>query len=165
MATLALQPLRTYKARAGNSVEFDQITVSGTVIPGDLLCKTNGQAVTVAGYTYPPTITYVAVCNNSDTIPGLSNINNVEIIRPGDVFEISAHHSTAASAVVADADLDGLASYGILKTTVSGNVAWTLDLQDTTNTRVRLLGRLSTATDLYPRVLVSFLTAALTYTD
>jgi len=105
----------------------------------------------------------LAVSNESDTVPGLSNQINVIKIRPSDTYEITAHHSTAASAVFADSALDENADYGLLKTTVSGVAAWCLDLQDTTNKRVRVFERISSATDLYPRLRVQFLEGDLNF--
>lgn len=161
MATLALQPLRFDKSASGNSPEFEGCTVSGTLKEGDLLLKTNGAAAKPASNS-PAVITYLTV-DAGVTMPGIPNIAQLIKIRPQDTFEISAHHSTAASAVVADSALDGQADYGLVEVTVSGVAAWALDLQDTSTKRVRLLERISSATDLYPRCRVQFLDSYLTY--
>ncbi len=161
MATLALQPLRFDKSASGNSAEFDACSVSGTLKEGDLLLKTNGIAAKPASNS-PAVITYLTV-DAGVTMPGISNIAGLVKIKPADLFEITAHHSTAASAVVPDSALDGQADYGLVEATVSGVAAWCLDLQDTSNKRVRIIDRISTATDVYPRLRVQFLDPYLTY--
>lgn len=163
MATLALQPLRFDKGVAGTSPEFISQSVSGTLREGDLLLKTNGVNAKPASNS-PARITHLTVCASTETTPGVPNILPLVKIRACDTFEISAHHSTAASAVVADSDLDGASVYGLVEATVSGVAAWCMDLQDTSNARVRLVERISSATDLYPRCRVQFMSDYLTYT-
>jgi hypothetical protein len=161
MATKALQPLRLDKCAAGNSPEFVQLTTSGTLVAGDLLIKANGAASICSDE--PQQISYLTVCADTDIIPGSNTgVINVLAVKPHDTFEISAVHSTAASAVVADSAVDAKAEYGVKKATVSGVIAWGLDLQDTTNTSVRLIERVDSATDLYPRVRVQFLSTVCT---
>lgn len=163
MATLAVQPLRYDKSRSGNSDEFELISVSGNIANGLLTVRTNGLDAVCASNS-PAVITHLAVCLQSETVPGATQLSAIKV-RPGDTYEITAHHSTAASAVVPDSALDGQSDYGIIWNTVSGQNAFMLDLQDTSNKRVRLLERISTATDVYPRCRVQFLAANLTFAD
>ena len=71
--------------------------------------------------------------------------------------------SASASAVLADATLDSMTEYGIAFATVSGQSAWMIDIADTSNKRVRIIKRLDSATDLYPRCVVEFKTANLVF--
>jgi hypothetical protein len=161
MATLALKPIKISSTSQSGAASYGKIAVSAsaTFANGDLLLKTNN-AVTVCGAD-PAIISYFAPFTSSDAVPGETKFV-LPVIKPEDTFEITAYHSTAANATVADADLDGQSDYGVILATVSGVSAWCLDLEDTSNKRVRLLGRLSDATDLYPRVLVKFLPSILT---
>lgn len=154
MATLALQPLRHFKSASGGAAEMDSLSVSGTIINGDVCDKANG--VVAVCSNEPTTVSYVAVSAGTDTVPGATTVPFVKI-NPADTFICSAHHSTAASAVVPDSVLDQAPTYGLIKQTVSSVVAWCVDLSDTTNTCVKIVDRQSSATDVYPRVMVQFI--------
>lgn len=156
MATKAIKPLRLDKCVAGGSVEFDKCSTSGTFVTGTPMIKANGAYTACADM--PTQVTALAMSAGTDYIPGdTSGVINLHKIRPGDLYEISAFHSTAASAVVADSALDANAKYAILQATVSSSGGWCIDLSDTTNVSVKLVERIDSATDLYPRCRVSFL--------
>ena len=163
MATLALEPIRLVKTYSGQAAEYEKIAPSAslTFIAGDLALKTNN-AFSVCGAD-PTIISYLTQCTSSDAVPGDTSFNLL-MIKPEDTFEVSAFHSTPASAVVADSALDGQSYFGLIKSTVSGVTAWCLDLEETTTDSVQLLGRSanSSGTDVYPRVFVKFIPSILT---
>jgi len=161
MATQALRQLRLFKTAAG-SQECDKIALAtgATMIPGDILLKTDNK-VDIAGAD-PSVISYYSQGTSTDVVPGETKLV-VTRIHSSDQFAINAYHTTAANATVPDTALDGQANYGIARQTVSGVTAWVLDLEDTSATRVRLLERLDPAADLYPRCVVQFLPANLTF--
>jgi hypothetical protein len=161
MATLALQPIKISATSKQGAPAYGKIAVSAsaTFASGDLLVKTNN-AVTVCGAD-PTIVSYVSQNTSSDAVPGETRFV-LASVQPEDTFEISAYSATPASAVIADTALDGQSDYGIVMATVSGVSAWCLDVDDQVNVRVRLLGRISGATDLYPRCQVKFLPSILT---
>lgn len=163
MATLALKPIKIVVTTSEGAANYEKLapSASATFAEGDLLLKSNN-TVTVCGAD-PTVISNLAQFPSTSILPGETKAVLAKV-KPGDTFECSAYSATPASAVIADTALDGASDYGIVLATVSGVSAWCLDIDDTVNVRVRLLGRVdnSTATDLYPRVLVKFLPSILT---
>lgn len=156
MATLALQPVRLYKARDGHGQEHEELTIVADLIEGELLVKANNAVAAIADSA--TVITHIMPTISANVMPGKTLKMPLGLLRPGDVYEMSVWHTTAASAVVADSILDAQGDYPVVKKTVSGATAWCLDVANIgSSASVRLVARLSTATDLYPRVLVQFL--------
>lgn len=162
MATQPLKPCRAVTSLYGGAQESDKqaVNTSETFIPGDLLVRVNNK-LTKCGAD-PAIVTYIASCTETQQVPGETKVV-VQRVKPSDTYVMSAFHSTASSATIADADLDGNSTYGIALQTVSGVAAWVMDLQDTTNIKVRLTGRIDAAADTYPQCLVQFLSTTLTF--
>ena len=155
------KPLRHVKSASGHALEYDLIS-AGTVYDGALCVKANG-AIAECG-SDPSEVSYFTQNANTASVPGSSaGLILAGKIRSTDTFEINAYHTTAANATVPDSALDALADYGVIKATVSGVVAWFLDLEETTTDVVRLIARLDSATEQYPRCQVQFVQAPLTF--
>lgn len=172
MATIAIQPIRFVFNALGTSSEHEKkILTTGTAIAGDLGILTNDQ-ITLASAD-PTNIAYLVpnagTTTTSPVIPGdTAALINVIKIKPGDVYEMNIYHSTPASAVIAAADLDGTADYGVVKSSVSGQPGWCLDLEETSTQVVRLIkapqtGSMGVYGDVYQRVYAQFLQTPLTF--
>lgn len=167
MATLAIQPIKFVCNTNGGSSEHEKkVLTSGTAIAGDLGILTN-DAITLASAD-PTNIAYLipnaGTSTTNQIIPGdAAGLLNVIKIKPGDVYEISIYHSTPASAIIAASDVDGTADYGVIKSTVTGQPGWCLDLEETSTQVVRLIKALGTYGDVYQRVQVQFLQTPLTF--
>lgn len=163
MAVLTLKPARSIKESFGGGPENVNMTpaAASSWIIGDLLVQTDNTAV-ICGAN-PTVVSFISPSTVSDTVPGISTLS-VQKVRPSSTFVMSAYSATPSSATVPDSALDGQANYGIIRVTVSGVVAWTLNLDDSTQQiRVRLLKRLDLATDTYPQCEVQFLDSICTF--
>jgi hypothetical protein len=162
MATLALKQCVHAYETGGGAPEFDETLTTGTIQSGDLLVRINNVA-NVCGAD-PAAISYLSTATDADVLPGATATTlALAKIKSSGVFEMSLFHSTPASAVLSDADIDDVLQYGIAKQTVSGVTAWVIDKEETSSKRVTIVKRLSSATDVYPRVLVQFMAASLTF--
>lgn len=162
MATIALQKVQLATTSFGGSAEYENIALSSGAAPiaGDLCFKVNN-TLDVCG-SDPTAITWLIDVGTAGTIPGITTYS-VQKIKPSEVYEMNAYSATASLAVIADSAIDAQSNYGVVKATVGGVVAWCLDVDDTATTKVRLVGRLDSATDIYPRCLVQFLNTVITY--
>lgn len=162
MAIQALKPARLVTTKSGGSGESDKLDIntSETFISGDLLVKVNNK-LTKCGAD-PIAISYIASCTETQQVPGDTRVV-VQRIQTGEVYVMNAYSATPSSAVVADTALDAKSDYGVALVTVSGATAWVVDLDDTTNIKVRLTGRIDPAADTYPQCLVEWIPTALTF--
>lgn len=162
MATIALAPVQLSWNDNGGSAEYEQLGISSGASPiaGDLCFKVNNTFDVCS--TDPAQITYLIHVASGGLIPGDTRYQLLKI-KPTEVYRMNAYHSTASLAVLADSALDAQSNYGVIKATVSGVTAWTMDLEETVAVRVRLIERLDSATDLYPRCRVQFLSSILTF--
>ena len=155
MATNTILPVRHNTSTAGQAPECELVTYTGTPLNGDLLVKTDNVA-NVCGAD-PAGISWVALSGTSGVMPGNTTQFLVAKVRPTDIFEMNYNTGTASTSTIADADLDDITQYGIAKSTISSNTAWTVGQGGTNQVRVRIIGRLSPAADTYPRCLVQFI--------
>jgi len=163
MATFRLQAPRFVKSGDGKGPLMEEMTIVADLIEGELCLKANN-ALGACGAD-PTVVTHIMPAISANVLPGDTLVMPVYIVRPGDVWEMSIYHATAASAVFADTDLDGQADYGVAKPTVDSVTTWTVDKAETTTDVVRVIARVPgySATDLYPRVHVQFLEAVCMY--
>jgi hypothetical protein len=162
MAIQALKPARLIVTKNGGAGESDKLDINTAevFIPGDLLVKVNNK-LTRCGAD-PVAISYIASCTETQAVPGDTRVV-VQRIQTGESYVMNAYSGTASLAVIADSALDAKSDYGVALVTVSGSTAWVLDIDDTTNIKVRLLSRIDAATDTYPQCVVEFLPTALTF--
>ena len=170
MATIALEQCKFAYNEAGMAPEYMDVTLSSGYagVAGDLCIRTNN-ALAVVGAD-PTWVSFLATGAAAAVIPGLVDITQssrgimqVMKIRATDVFQMNLYHSTAASAVLSDADIDDALRYGVINATVSSVTAWLIDKEETSSTRVTIVKRLDAAADLYPRCHVKFLDATATF--
>lgn len=163
MATIALQPCDSVKTSSGGAEEYDKIALtSGTPIAGDLMVKANAE-VTICS-TDPAVISYLTQIPSGGQVPGETKYL-MQRIKPTETYVMNAYSSTSSLAVIADTALDGQSNYAIVKATNGGVTAWCIDIDDTgaDHVRVRLINRLSGATDIFPLCEVQFLSSVLTF--
>lgn len=165
MATIALAKAQLDWNSFGGSAEYENIALSSGAAPiaGDLCFKVNN-TLDVCG-SDPAQITWLIQEGTAGTIPGISTYS-VQKIKPSEVYLMNAYSATASLAVIADTALDAQSNYGIVKATVpasTGTVAWCLDVDDTVFIKVRIVDRLDSATDIYPRCRVQFIQSVLTF--
>lgn len=163
MATLPLKQPRLDQTRTGASGDTELKTLTtGTPIKVDFAVLTNNE-LTLCG-TDPVAISYLMTTGNAGVVPGETRYI-VQRVHPSDTFAMTVYHSTTASAVLADADIDAQTQYGIIKATVDGVTAWAVDKEETGAVKVRVIGRQSdcTATDVFPRALVQFISSTCTF--
>ncbi len=157
MATIAIQPARYVRGRDGAHIESEEMTFSNTpttLIAGDFCVKVDNVVVAIADAA--TSASHFCPAAASEVMPGKTLKMPFGKLKPGDIFEVNAYHSTAASAVIADSLLDVSIGYGLKK--VSG--CWTLDLETATDMFL-IVDRIDTATDIYPRCRVEFVRANL----
>ncbi len=159
---MATNPIRTpahVKTRSGQGPVYEKLTIVASLIAGEQLLKANNAVAACADAG--TIVTHVMPQKSADVIPGQTLSMPLIVAQPGDVWEVTAYHSTPSLAVVADSLLDAQAGYGIIKPTVSSKTEWCLDLENTSQKIWRLIDRPAylnnTATDLYPRVWVQYI--------
>lgn len=158
MATQAIRPVRHNYSTSGGAPLVDKVNFIGSPLEGELLMRINSCASTCGAD--PTSISWVALSDSNGVIPGDTTAFQAARVRPSDVFVMNFYHTTAASATLADSDLDQTLQFGIVKATVSSATAWVIDGTDTSATRVTVIERLDPATDTYPRCNVQFMPAS-----
>ena len=162
MATIAARAMQFFH-KNGGACEMDTVnTASSAHTEGDLLVRVNNIGTICAQNA--ATISFLAPTAAANTIPG-STAGDMPLIkvRAGDEFEATLFHSTASSAVLADADIDDRVSYGLIRGTISSQVGFYVNKGDTSNAVCEIVKRLDGAADLYPRVVIHFNPSYLTF--
>lgn len=156
MSTFALRPPSHVKSDSGQPSESEKLTIVASLIQGELLVKANNAVSAVTdGATI---ITHVMPTISANVIPGQTLEMPLIQLKSRDVWEMTAWHTSAGAAVIADSVLDAQPDFDVAKKTVSGQTQWVLDMNNTGSAAVRLIQRAPgfTATDQYPRVWVRF---------
>lgn len=162
MATNTLAAPRFVRSSTGQGPLAQRKTIVAGLIEGEQCVQTdNALAACADGASI---VTHIMATISANVIPGDTLKISTFVARPGDVWEVTAYHSTPSLAVFADTALDAQPDYGIKKPTVSGVTQWCLDLENTTQKVWRVIARPgylnNTGTDLYPRIWVQYLPAA-----
>lgn len=169
MSTLALEPCRHVATNKGaTGPGFDDVIIKSgeTPILGELMTRQNNQVQTCG--SDPDNIGWLCPALYTQGVPGHVTAAGLTImsmiaIDPEDEFEMSlCKTGDEGNATLADSEIDDLLSYGIVRATISSVTAWCVDKAETTKIRVRVIKRLSEATDVHPRLLVKFLGPVIT---
>ncbi len=164
MATNVLRAPSFTKGRSGQAPQYEKLTIVASLIEGEQLLKANNAVAACADAG--TIVTHVMPTISANVLPGQTLSMPLIVAQPGDIWEVTAYHSTPSLAVVADSALDAQAGYGIIKPTVSGATQWCLDLENTTQKIWRLIDRPAylnnSGTDLYPRVWVQYINTVTT---
>lgn len=156
MATIVKQKINRYGGMNSNILQYPEASGQSFKAGQILYLNTSGQvAVTADGGVLAIGIA------NQDASGTANTLIDVDVIRPGDWFEITCYHATAASAVMADANVGDL--YQLISVS---NVAY-LDKSATSTNMFKVVARKAqySATDTFPRLIVCVLTACLQSQD
>lgn len=159
---MAIQPLKLVKTMSGSEPEYDALVGASSIIPGDLIVKTNNTALVVSAD--PTNVSHFSQLAGTSTVPGTTaGTLLLGRIRPTDTFEMNAYASVAANSSVPASALDGKADYGVTFQTVSSVAAWFVDLDETAIPVVRIVANNDSATTQYPRLQVQFLQTVVSF--
>ncbi len=135
-------------------IKFYQEANSQTFVVGDLVYRSSG-LLTVCGAD-PEAILGIAlgaatnVTSSHTMIPVLVLDTETEVV-------MNVYHGTAGSATFSDNSGHGVA-YGVAKSAAG---KWVVDLEDTGNTRVKIVDYVDPKGDIYMKVKVKFMPASL----
>jgi len=156
MATKNLQKIVRYGGVASNPMLYPE-AASQSFKVGQLLCiDTAGRVKAIADAGVK--LWGIAMEDASGTT---DNLVQVDLILPGDRLIVSCYHATAASAVMANANVGD--TYQVI---TSSNVTY-LDKSSTSTPLFKVLARMpeDAATDIYPRLICTILSACLQSVD